>query len=142
MDIILSFLAKSVDKQHHTSAYHLSALGRSCESCMAATEGGNSIKCQRFRILLSISDQASAYEKLCKQITQALIEYMNNESTFPFPIVHIHDIGHQVKNSQAALERGTHLDGKNSYDATDFSLIMSTCKARAPELRLITKDSF
>ena len=74
---------------------------------MAAIKGGNSIKCKRFTILLYISDQPSAYEKLGKQITQALIEYMNNESTFPFHIVHIHDIGHQVKNSQAALECGT-----------------------------------
>ena len=46
---------------------------------MAAIKGGNSVKRKRFRILLSISDQASAYEKLGKQITQALIEYMNNE---------------------------------------------------------------
>ena len=59
---------------------------------------------------------------------------MNNESTFPFPIVHIHDIGHQVKNSQAALERGTHFDGKNSYNATDFSLIMSTCSNEVSEM--------
>ena len=64
---------------------------------MAAIKGGNSLKYKRFRILLSISDQTSAYEKLGKQITQALIEYTNNEPTFPFPIVHIHDIEHQVK---------------------------------------------
>ena len=101
---------------------------------MAAIKGGNSVKCKRFRILLSISDQASAYEKLGKQIRQALIEYMNNESTFPFPIVHIHDIVHQVKNSQAALERGTHFDGKNSYDATDYSLMMSTCSDEVSEM--------
>ena len=65
---------------------------------MAAIKGGNSVKCERFTILLYISDQASAYEKLGKQIPQALIEYMNNESTFLFHIVHIHDIGHQVKS--------------------------------------------
>ena len=41
---------------------------RPCESCMAAIKGGNSVKCKRFRIFLSISDQASAYEKLGKQI--------------------------------------------------------------------------
>ena len=101
---------------------------------MAAIKGGNSVKCERFTILLSISDQPSAYEKLGKQITQALIEYMNNQSTFPFPTVHIRDIGHQVKNSQAALECFTHFNGKNSYDATDFSLIMSTCSNEVSEM--------
>ena len=58
-------------------------------------------------------------------------------SIFPFPVVHIHDIGHQVKNLQAALERGTHFelfDGKNSYDATDLSLIMSTCSNEVSEM--------
>ena len=39
---------------------------------------------------------------------------------------HVHDTGHQVKNSQVSLERGKYFDGQNAYDATDLSLIMST----------------
>ena len=33
---------------------------------------------------------------------------------------------HQVKNAHALLERGTHFDGENIYDAIDLTLIMST----------------
>ena len=90
---------------------------------------------KRFRVLFSISDQVSAYEKLGKEVSQKLTEYLAEESryTFPFPVVHIYDIGHQVKNSQAALERGTHFDGKTPYDATDLSLIMSTCSNEIAE---------
>ena len=94
---------------------------------MAAIKGGNNVLCRRFRVLFSISDQVSAYEKLGKEVLQKLTEYLAEESTFPFPVVHIHDIGYQVKNAQAAVERGTHLNGKTSYDATDLSLIMTTC---------------
>ena len=41
--------------------------------------------------------------------------------------MHIHDIGHKVKNGQAALERGTHFDFEHCYEATDFSLVMLSC---------------
>ena len=79
---------------------------------MTAIKGGNNVFCKRFRVLFSISDQVSAYEKLSKEVSQKLKEYLAEESTFPFPVVHIHDIRHQVNNSQAALERGAHFDGK------------------------------
>ena len=92
---------------------------------VTAIRAGNTVICQRFRIVLSISDQASAYEKLGKEILQGLREFFADESIFPFPVVHIHDIGHQVKNGQAALERGTHFHGEHCYDATDFSLVIS-----------------
>ena len=75
-----------------------------CESFMGAIKGGNNVLCKRFGVLLSISDQV--YEKLGKEVSQKLTEYLTEESTFPFPVVHIHDIWHQGKNSQAALERG------------------------------------
>ena len=104
-----------------------------CESFMAAIKGGNNVLRTRCRVLFSISDQVSAYEKLGKEVSQRVTEYLAEESTFPFPVVHIHDIGHQVKNSQAALERGTHFDGKTSYGATGLSLIMSTCSNEIAE---------
>ena len=34
----------------------------------------------------------------------------------------IHDIGHKLKNGQAALERGTHFEGKQSYDSINGSV--------------------
>ena len=88
---------------------------RPCESFMAAIKGGNNVFCKRFRVLLSISDQVSAYEELGNKVSKKLTEYLAEESTFPLPVVHIHDIGHHVKNSPAALEHGTHFDGKNSF---------------------------
>ena len=71
---------------------------RPCKRFMAAIKGGNNVLCKRF-VLFSIYDQISAYEKLGNEVSQKLTEYIAEESTFPFPVVHIHDIGHQVKNS-------------------------------------------
>ena len=88
-------------------------------SLMAAIKGGNNVLCKRFRVLFSISDHVSAYEKLGKEISQKLTEYLAEKSTFLFSVVHIHDIGYQVKNSQAAFERGTHFEKP--------LMIMSTC---------------
>ena len=90
---------------------------------MLAISQGNDVTCKRLRILLSISDQDSAYKKMGKHTSQAVAKY---SSEFSFPICHIHDVGHQFKNAQASLEHGTHFDGQNVYDATDLSLIMPT----------------
>ena len=60
-----------------------------------------------------------------KHISETLADYLENETEFLYPLFHIHDIGHQVKNAQASLERGTHFDGTNIYDATDLTLTLS-----------------
>ena len=86
---------------------------------MESISQGSNIECRRFRILLSISDQDSAFEKMRKHISEALADYLENDTEFLFPFYHIHDIGHQVKNAQVSLERETHFDGKNIYDAID-----------------------
>ena len=57
---------------------------RLCESCMAAIRAGNTVICQRFRIVLSISDQASAYEKLGREISQDLREFLLMNPFSPF----------------------------------------------------------
>ena len=93
---------------------------------MESISQGANIECRRFRILLSISDKDSAYEKTGKHISETLADYLENETEFLYPFFHIHDIGHQVKNAQASLERGTHFYSTNIYDATDLTLIMST----------------
>ena len=41
-----------------------------------------------------------------------------------FHFFHFHDIGHQINNVQASLERGTRFDGTNFYDATDLFLTL------------------
>ena len=57
----------------------------------------SNIECRIFCILLSISDQDFAYEKMEKHISEALADYLENDTGFLFPFYHIHDIGHQVK---------------------------------------------
>ena len=47
------------------------------------------------------------------------------KSVFDFEFCHIHDIGHQPKNGQATLERGTNFDGKHAYDSTDLSMLLN-----------------
>ena len=99
---------------------------RPCETCMESISQGSNIECKRLCILLSISDQDSAYEKMGKHISEALADYTENDTEFLFPFYHISDTNHQVKNAHASLERGTHFDGENIYDATNLTLIMST----------------
>ena len=101
---------------------------RPCESCIGRIRTGEDITCTRARILLSISDQESAYEKFGKEISTSVESFRDGDGPLQFPFYHIHDIGHQVKNAQASLERGTHFDGRHSYDSTDLSLLLSSAK--------------
>ena len=73
----------------------------------------------------SISDQDPAYHKFGQEISINLEDFLNGFDEFDFPFFHFHDIGHQIKNVQASLERGTHFDGTNSYDAIDLVLMLS-----------------
>ena len=82
---------------------------------------------------MSISYQDSAYEKVEKHISEALADYLETDTEFLFPFYYIHGIGHQVKNLQASLGRGTHFDDENIYDDTDLTLIMSTGTNEAAE---------
>ena len=53
---------------------------------------------------------------------------MNGQSPLSFPYFHFHDIGHNLKNAQASLERGTLFDGKYSFDVIDILLSLITSK--------------
>ena len=70
---------------------------RPCETCMESIPQGYNIECERYHILSSISDQDSAYEKVGKHISEALANYLENDTEFLFSFYHIHDIDHQVK---------------------------------------------
>ena len=37
-----------------------------------------------------------------------------------YPVRHIHDVGHHLKNAQVLLERGTHFDGHFTYNSRDL----------------------
>ena len=89
---------------------------RPCERC---TELG--LRCVRFRIPVTVSDEAPTYEKYGKLVSGTLEQLISGEKQGPF---HIHDIGHMVKNAEASLERGTHFDGKYSYDSNDLVVVM------------------
>ena len=60
----------------------------------------------------------------------------DGNGSFDFLFYHIHDIGHQIKNAQASLERGTHFDGRFAYDSTDLSLLFTTAEDEVAELML------
>jgi len=96
---------------------------RPCESCIGRIRTGDDITCTRAHILLSISDQESAYEKFGKEISTSDESFGDGDGPLQFLFYHIHDIGHQVKNAQASFERGTHFDGRHSYDRFIFASI-------------------
>ena len=82
----------------------------SCEYCMKLIRNASNITCTRSRTMLSISEQDPAYER----------------SGHLIPFYHIDDIGHNIKNSQASLDRGTHFDRKSCHDSTDLAILMRT----------------
>ena len=97
---------------------------RPFESFMAVIKGGNSVLCKWFRVFFQSLIKSLLMRSYVKKSHRNLQNISLESLPFHFLFVHIHDIWHQVKNTQAALERGTHFDGKTSYDATDLSLII------------------
>ena len=69
---------------------------RPCEFCIERIRTGEEITCTRARILLSISDQESAYEKFGKEISTSVEAFRDGDGPLQFPFYHIHDIGHQA----------------------------------------------
>ena len=82
------------------------------------------------RILLSMSDQESIYEKFWKEISTSVeaLAFRQGDGPLKFPSYHIHDISHQVENAQAFSERINHFDGRHSYDLPDVSLLLTSAK--------------
>ena len=107
---------------------------RSCESCATMSKDGQKVVYKRVRVLLSISDQESAYEKFEKFISVSFKSFLESLGTFDFPFYHIHDVGPQLKNGQAALERGSHFDGTFAYDSTDFLVLLTTADDHIAQL--------
>ena len=92
-----SFKSESVCPRHTEIFEGWNCDCRPCETCMEPISQGSNIECRRFLILLSISHQDSAYEKMGNHIYEGLVDYLENDTGFLFPFYHIHDIGHQVK---------------------------------------------
>ena len=85
---------------------------RQREQCLRRSD-----ECVRFSVLLSISDQASCYDKYGRSVS--LWDTLDAQGKLSYPMRHIHDVGHHLKNAQASLERGTHSDGHFTYDSKD-----------------------
>ena len=92
---------------------------RQCEQCLRRRRS------VRFLVLLSISDQAFCYEKYGKSVSSSLWDTLDGQRKLSYPMRHIHDVGHHLKNAQATLERGTHFDGHSTYDSKD--LLIASC---------------
>ena len=101
---------------------------RPCEQCLRREQ-----KCIRFSVLLSISDQAPCYEKYGRSVSSSLQDILDGQGKSEFPMRHIHDVGHHLKNAQASLERGTHFDGNYTYDSKDLWVAASTSEEQQIE---------
>ena len=63
-------------------------------------------------------------------------EFSEGEGPLRFPFYHIHDVGPQIKNAPASLQRGTHFDCQYAYDLTDLSILLTSAKNKVLELVL------
>ena len=88
---------------------------RQCEQCLRRSD-----KCVCYSVLLSISVQASCYEKCGRSVPSSLLGTLNGQRKQSYPVRHIHNVGHHLKNAQASLERGPHFDGFFTYGSKDL----------------------
>ena len=120
------FTCQTVCEKHEGIYSDWNCDRRPCEECNHKIQNEKKdVRCIRFRILSSISDQDPAYHKFGQEISISLEDFLNGFGEFDFSFFHFHDIKHQIENAQSSLERGTHFDGTNSYDATDLVLTLS-----------------
>ena len=88
-------------------------------------------KSVRFSVLLSISGQASCYEKNGSSVSSSLWDTLDGQGKLSYPMRHIHDVSHHLQNVQASLERGTHFDGHFTYDSKDLWIAACTSNEQA-----------
>lgn len=58
-------------------------------------------------------------------MSESFEDFITRGKVEPF---HIHDIGHNIKNSEASLETGTHVNGRNTYKRTDIAVALGSVK--------------
>ena len=112
---------------------------RQCEKCLRKRR-----KSVRFSMLLSISDEASCYEKYGSSVS-SLWDTLDGQGKLSYPMRHIHDVGHHLQNAQASLERGTHFDGHFTYDSKDLWIAACTSNEQTTQYaisRSFTTRSF
>ena len=67
-----------------------------------------------------------AYEKYDKT-TNKSFEDMRNSIINQYDV---HDNGHNIKNAEATLERGSHFDGEHTYGSTDLAVLLLTLESQ------------
>ena len=109
----------------HGNLYTESLCGTlQCEPCLRRGD-----KCVRFSVLLSISDQASCYQKYDRSVSSSLSDTLDDQGKLIYPMKHIHDV------AQASLKSGTHFDGHFTYDSKD--LWMAACTSNKQQHNII-----
>ena len=58
-----------------------------CEPCLKRSD-----KCVRLSVLLSISDQASCYQKYGRSVSSSLWDTLDDQGNLSYPMRHIHDV--------------------------------------------------
>lgn len=97
---------------------------RPCERCAEEIiSKQQNIACCRFKTIISCSDMDPSYEKYGKSVSKDFTESLNSNDDSD--VIHIHDIGHNIKNAEASLERGTHFDGETVYESSDIAVLMA-----------------
>ncbi|XP_066934637.1 uncharacterized protein [Clytia hemisphaerica] len=91
---------------------------RPCLQCLHSKK-----RCTRFKVLVSVSDMDPSYEKYGKAVSFTFEEFLAGNK---LGTLHLHDIGHNIKNAEASLERGTQFDGHYSYDSVDLAVVLSS----------------
>ena len=85
--------------------------GRPCVRCAEKRFNGKELQCIRLHAIISCSDDIGLiYARYGKDISVRFdqLDYIDNQN---WPLFHVHDFGHNLKNAEASLERGTHFDG-------------------------------
>ena len=112
---------------------------RQCKQCLRRRRrrGRRSV---RFSVLLSISDQGSCHDKYGRSVSSSLWDILDCQGKLSYPVRHIHDVGHHLKNAQASLERGTHFDDHFTDDSKD--LWIAACTSNEQTTQYATSRSF
>ena len=98
---------------------------RLCERCAEEIISKHeNITCGRFKTMISCSNMDPSYEKYGKSVSTDFTESLNSNHD-DSGVIHIHDIGHNIKNAETSLERGTHFDGETVYDSSDIAVLMA-----------------
>ena len=99
---------------------------RQCNQSAEYSFNGEMVSCTRFICLSTCSDMDTSYAKFGIQTAQQFDTALNDEDeSLEPPSIHINHNGHNIKNAEASLERGTHWNGSVFYDADNLAIMLT-----------------